>query len=374
METKKYLGLMFILLVGSFSLTTAQDVVNKKAKPYDTWVITSGSARTLKGTLYEVQDSSLSITNPYSNNFESFSYKDIDRVKVRRKKNVLKGAIIGGGIGLIIPFVVNPGSGKDSDLTPLVNTLMSVPFSLIGAGIGAGIGSLKITIPISGNRDHFKAYKNKLNYFAVNKNAAPVTSDFPELQNIQTKNISSAKRSNSLGSYEHESYFGIVSGPSFPMGDLNREVMINNRNIKAKSGYSSNVINIGYRLKGRLGISFAFFQNQYDAKSANPDEWWSVGGILAGPMYSYQLGRKFIFDLKPRIGYSSTGLNTDINTQFQGSGLALNPCLGFRYNFHRRWCAITEAGYFYSGQKIKNIGSKNIQSFNLGFGIGYRYK
>jgi len=371
---KMILNLMILLLVVSYSSVTAQEIVPKRAKPYDTWIISKGGAQTLKGTLYDVQDSSIRIAYPYSNNFESFSYKNIDRVKVRRKNSVLKGALIGGGIGVIMPFLANPGSGKDYDFTPMINALISIPVGLIGAGIGAGIGSLKITIPISGNRNNFEGYKSKLNYFAVNKNVGPVTGNLPTVQNDQTATTSSAKRSNSTVSYEHESYIGIVNGPSFPIGDLNRDVMVNNRNLKAKIGYSSNIINVGYRLKGKLGISFAFFQNQYDAQSGDPDEWWSINGILAGPMYSYPLSRRFIFDLKPRIGYADLGLNTDVDTQFNGSGLALNPCVGFRYNFHRRWCAITEAGYFYSGQKIENTGSKTIQSFNLGFGIGYRYK
>jgi hypothetical protein len=371
---KKKLSLIFLLLAGSFSVTTAQDIVLKKPKPYDSWIISNGVAKTLKGTLYDVQDSSIRITDPYQSSFKSFSYKDIDRVKVRRKNSVLKGSLIGGGIGLIIPFVFNPGTGKDNDLTPMINTLLSIQMGLLGAGIGAGLGSLKITIPISGNRNYFKAYKNKLNYFAVNNGTGPISDNFAVVQNNQTVTISSAKRSNSPGSYEHESYIGIVNGPSFPMGDLNRDVMVNNRNLKAKSGYSGNLINVGYRLKGKLGISLAFFQNQYDAQSGNPDEWWSLNGILAGPMYSYLLGRRFIFDLKPRLGYAGLALNTAVNTQFHGSGFALNPCLGFRYNFHRRWCAITEAGYIYSGQKFKEMDTKNFQSFNLGIGIGYRYK
>lgn len=370
MKTK--LNLLFILLLGVFCATKAQDLPQKKVKPYDTWIKNTDNNTIVKGILFDVQDSSIRITHQYKSGFVNYHFRDIDQVKIRRKNSVLKGALIGGGIGLIIPFVANPGSGSDSDFTPLLNAALSVPFTIFGAALGAGIGSLKITIPISGNRDSFEAYKSKLNYFAANKNDATAIRNLPELQNDLPIN-KSRKIKTTIG-YEHESYIGIVNGPSFLVGDLNRDVMINNRNLRAKTGYSSYIINIGYRLKGKRGISFAYFQNQYDAQSRNPEEWWSINGILIGPMYSYNIGKRFIFDLKPRIGLAGLAVNTDSDTQYSGSGLVLNPALGFRYNFHRRWCFISETGYLFSKQKIIEFDTKSLQSLNLGIGIAYRYK
>lgn len=285
---KKKLNLLLILLFGFFCTTTAQNLPQKKAKPYDIWIKSTGNYSIVKGILHDVQDSSIRITHQYMGGFANFHFREIDQVKIRRKNNVLKGVLIGGGIGFLIPFVANPGTGRDSDLTPLVNTVLSVPFSIFGAAVGAGMGSLKITIPISGNLNNFEAYKSKLKYFAANKNDVSVISDSPELQNSQLS-TKSKKNKNNI-EYEHESYIGIVNGPSFLIGDLNRDVMINNRNLKAKTGYSSS-INVGYRLKGRRGISFALFQNQYDGQSGNTEEWWSLNGILLGPMYSYNIGK-----------------------------------------------------------------------------------
>lgn len=341
-------------------------------KPYDVWIKSTGNYSIVKGILHDVQDSSISITHQYMSGFKNYHFQEIDQVKIRRKNNVLKGVLIGGGIGFLIPFVANPGTGRDSDLTPLLNAVLSVPFSIFGAAVGAGLGSIKITIPISGNLNNFEAYKSKLEYFATNKNDVTAISNSSELQISQSASKSNKFRK-AIG-YEHESYIGIVNGPSFLIGDLNRNIMLNNRNLKAKTGYSSNIINVGYRLKGKRGISFAFFQNQYEAQSGNPEEWWMLNGILLGPMYSYNIGKKFIFDLKPRIGWAGLAVNTNVDTQHDGSGLVLNPALGFRYNFHRRWCVISETGYFFSKQKVIEIDTKNFQSFNLGIGIAYRYK
>jgi len=369
---KKKRNLTVFLLLGIFCTTAAQNLPQKKVKPYDTWIKSTDNYSIVKGILHDVQDSSIRISHQYKDDFATYHFRDIDQVKIRRKNNVMKGVLIGGGIGLITPFIANPGSGRDSDLTPLINAVLSVPFTIFGAAVGAGLGSLKITIPISGNRNNFEAYKSKLNYFAVNKNADLAVNNSPELQNIQGT-VKSKKIKTAIG-YEHESYIGIVNGPSFPIGDLNHDVMINNRNLKAKTGFSSKVINIGYRLKGKRGISFAYFQNQYNAQSGDPEEWWSLNGILIGPMYSYNIGKKFIFDIKPRIGLAGLAVNTDIDIQHDGSGLVFNPALGFRYNFHRRWCIISETGYFFSKQKIIEFDTKNFQSLNLGIGIAYRYK
>lgn len=375
MEIKKNLILLFALVL-IFSVVQAQELPVKNAKPYDTWIIKSDGNRTVRGILYDVQDSSIRINNPFMNSFASFHFQDINQIKIRRKNNVLKGALIGGGIGVIIPFIANPGSGKDYDFTPMINALISVPMGLMGAGIGAGIGSLKITIPIGGNRENFNAFRPKLNNFSLNKSNYPISKISSVTQPIynQSTTISVTKPLKSSVIYEHENFIGLVSGPSFIIGDWDQNTTVNNKNYRAKTGYSSNLINIGYRLKGKHGLTFTLFQNQYDAKSGNPNEWWSLVGFTFGPMYSHPLSDKIFFDFRPRIGLASASINTDENTQFQGGGLVVNPSISFRYNFARRWCTFTEPGYLYSSPKIEDIGTRHIQSFNLGIGIAYRFK
>jgi hypothetical protein len=376
MEMKKNLFLMVTLLSICSIAVRAQNLPVKKSKPYDAWVFGTGNTRsTVKGILYDVQDSSLRINNPYLDNLTPFHFQDINQIKIRRKKSVLKGALIGGGIGLLLPFIVNPGSGASSDLTPLVNTYLGFTLGLFGSAIGAGIGSIRITIPIGGNLNNFNTYKSKLNHFALIKNN-DLTNKTVSDSHLNPKNtaISATKPLKKPESYEHVSFIGLVNGPSFIIGNWDQKTLINNRSYGAKTGYGSNLINIGYRLKDKLGISFAFFQNQYNAQSGDEKEFWVLIGFVAGPMYSYQLGKRFVFDLKPRIGYVGSALNTDENTQYQGKGLVLNPCISFRYNFARRWYAITESGYIFSHQKFNEISNNNIQSYNLGFGLGYRFK
>ena len=370
MKMKKNLSLLLILIMGSFSVVFCQTQPVKKQKPYDAWVKTP--SLTYKGTLYDVQDSSIRITNSLNYNFSSFRVQDIDAIQIRKKNSITRGVIIGGIIGILPSIVLAASLDKNDDgLYLLLVPMVGVAGAGIGAVVGAGVGSIRITIPIERKKENFDAYKGKLNYFALkDPSSAPTSTEVT----AQSKTWNYEIPATPMPVYEHESFIGLGNGPSFLMGDLANDFLINGRNYRAKTGYSGNWINIGYRLKKNMGITFAGFENQYEVQSGDPDEWWSINGVLIGPMYTYPVSRRFLFDLKPRIGYTNGALNTDTNAQVQGNGLVINPCASIRYNFARRWCAFSEAGYMYSNQKLDEIGKVNFSSFNLGLGIAYRYK
>ncbi len=370
MKMKKNLGLLLILIMGSFDVVFCQTQSDKKPKPYDAWVKTPSF--TYKGTLYDVQDSSIRITNSLNYNFSSFRFQDIDAIQIRKKNSVVRGVIVGGIIGLLPSIVLAASLDKNDDgLYLLLVPMVGMAGAGVGAVVGAGLGSIRITIPIERKKENFDAYKGKLNYFALkDPSSAPTSAEVTAQSKTWNYEISPTP----MPVYEHESFIGLGNGPSFLMGDLANDFLINGRNYRAKTGYSGNWLNIGYRLKKNMGITFVGFENQYETQSGDPEEWWSINGFLIGPMYTYPVSRRFLFDLKPRIGYANGSLNTDINAQVQGNGLVINPCISIRYNFARRWCAFSEAGYMYSSQKLDEIGKVNFSLFNLGLGIAYRYK
>ena len=207
--------------------------------------------------------------------------------------------------------------------------------------------------------ENFRRYNNKLNYFALKKRSL-LSEEVPTF---------------SEKLYEFESYIGWTIGPSIPFGGITKNPTANNKDYSAKTGYSSN-FTVAYRLKGNTGLSFAMANNQYSTFNDDPDEWWSFVGIFAGPMFTFPVQNKFVFDIKPRIGLAGSSLNIDETTQYLEikNSLALNPVVSFRYNFARRWCVLSEAGYIYSAQNLENIGKIQFHSFNTNFGIAYRYK
>lgn len=372
----KFVLLLFIL-TGSSGLVQSQNQTIKTPKPYDSWVKTPSNLH--RGTLYQIQDSTLRISDRNINKILTFNFQDINQVQLRRKNSVLTGALIGGAIG-ILPAAILISATKDEMMYGLfvpVIAVVGLGGAAIGTGIGAGIGSIRITIPIDRKRENFDRYRSKLDYFATHPSSfTPPDEELmrvPEKQDPaplpETKPIQAIQQK-----YEHESYIGILLGPSFLTGNLAGKFLINGRNYQAVTGYSNNWINIGYRLKGNIGISFVGFVNQYNTQSNDPNEWWSINGFLAGPMWTYSLSKKILFDLKPRIGYAGSSLLQIENIQLQGNGLVLNPSTSIRYNFARRWCIFIETGYLYSPQKLDQIGTVNFSAFNLGFGLAYRNK
>ncbi|MBV5314423.1 MAG: hypothetical protein JZU47_14070 [Prolixibacteraceae bacterium] len=368
--------LLLILLNCSSGLVHSQNQPVKKPKPYDSWVKTPDHL--YRGILYQVQDSSIRISDPNINKLILFNFQDINQVQLRRKNSVLTGAIVGGTIG-ILPSIALLSIFRENIVglyLPVV-AVVGLSGAAIGTGIGAGIGSIRITIPIERKRENFDRYRSKLDYFATQPSSFTPPSEelmrVPEKQGQTTIQKAKPIQTNQP-EYEHESYIGILLGPSFLTGDLAGKFLINGRNYQAVTGYSNHWINIGYRLKGNMGISFAGFGNQYNAQSNDPNEWWTINGFLAGPMWTYSLSKKIVFDLKPRVGYASSALNQSDNIQLQGNGWVLNPSASIRYNFARRWCIFTETGFIHSPQKLDQIGKVNFSSYNLGFGLAYRTK
>jgi hypothetical protein len=375
MRTK--FALLLLVLIGLPGLAHSQAQPVKKQKPFDSWVKTTDNL--YRGTLYQIQDSTILISDQNIDKVLTFNFQDINKVQLRRKNSTMVGAIIGGTIG-ILPALAIFSVSREEQIGGLIAPIIAVVGlggAAIGTGIGAGIGSIRITIPIDRKRENFDHYRSKLDYFAIHPSTyippAAQVIRVPEKQDAFPQQEKKPIQSNPQ-EYEHESYIGILLGPSFLTGDLANRVLINGRNYQATTGYSNHWINIGYRLKGNMGISFAGFGGQYNARSNDPNEWWSINGFLAGPMWTYSLSKRFLFDLKPRIGYAGSALNQSDNNQPQGNGWVLNPSASLRYNFARRWCIFTETGFMYSPQKIDQIGTVNFSSYNLGFGLGYRYR
>ena len=174
---------------------------------------------------------------------------------------------------------------------------------------------------------------------------------------------------------ENNCFIGIVMGPSIPLGDFADNSPANENADYAKTGYSDSFINFGYKIYKNFGVCASFSYNQYDVDKSGTDTWWMLVGIAAGPMFSFPVKNKFYFDLKPKLGYMLTNLVIDgyANEVNMGSGGGIDLRASFRYNFARRWCILTEAGYIYTNQKFPDGRKKKMQAITPQIGIAYRF-
>jgi len=184
MKKKMFAFLMIALAVGGLS---AQDTT-KKTKIYRTWISTNSEPFKVKGSLYKVNDSSVFVSNSlrlldYPANRDQLvelHLENINTIKIRRMNNIGKGALIGAISGFVVGGLIGYASGDDPPCTPppgawfcwtttaeekAVN--LGVPLSIVGAGLGALIGSAKIVIPINGNAYNFNKNKNELRKYSI---------------------------------------------------------------------------------------------------------------------------------------------------------------------------------------------------------------
>lgn len=336
--------------------SSAQENTIKKPKFYETWISLDNKQNTFRGILYEINDSSILVSNSkfikdYSTgNFtvSNLYYNNIDLVKIRRIKTVKTGALTGAAAGLAGAIALSVYAAGEEELS-ILTFFLGFQFIPTGALIGALVGSHKIRFPLNRSIENFNKNKSRLQKYSF----------VHEYSTITIIN-------------EHKGFIGPSIGPSFPLGDFANKSMENENAGFAETGFASNIINLGYNFTQNFGISVSNFYSEYNIGKSSTKMLWKQGGIIAGPLFSIPVNDNLFIDMKPGIGYASSYIVGN-NEQVTGNGMGVNFSTSLRYNFSDRWCILSETGYFSSNQKFED-GNKKMQVISLGFGITYRFK
>jgi hypothetical protein len=194
MKTLAIITTLLILLAGSLNAQTD----SCDSHEYQIWVTTYDSVRRSTGVLFETRDSSVSILNartdylgnPAKPEISKINAGLIDVVKIRRKGSTGNGVIIGALTGLAVGCVIdliyysswkNEEPKKSHNLADAITNsversdgyfwavAVSVGLACMGtgAGIGAAVGSVKITIPINGSQEKFRQNKTLLESHSI---------------------------------------------------------------------------------------------------------------------------------------------------------------------------------------------------------------
>jgi hypothetical protein len=183
----KKLWVTMVVLCIFYSLSAQTDSSNirsgtyeKKLKIYKTWISLNNTSNILTGVLYEINDSSISVSNSilredYSTGkFElsKINFNNIDLVKIRMKNNPVRVALAGAAIGLAAGGLIGLISGDDPSGLLSFSAgekamLYGLAFGVGGAGIGALEGLVKINIPIKGRMENFKRNKSRMKKYSI---------------------------------------------------------------------------------------------------------------------------------------------------------------------------------------------------------------
>jgi hypothetical protein len=167
----------------------------KRFKIYKTWITLYSVSRDygtgtlrlkdytpneLEGVLYEINDSSISVSNSllredYSTGkfkISKINFNNIDVVKTRMKNNVVRVALFGALTGFVAGGLAGLISGDDppgflSFTAGEKALLYGLGFGVGGAGIGALEGLVKIKIPINGSLENFNRNKIRLKRYTI---------------------------------------------------------------------------------------------------------------------------------------------------------------------------------------------------------------
>jgi hypothetical protein len=161
------------VLISNATQSQPDSTMNKRT--YHAWVKIYNKNRLTEGMLYDIKDSSISVSISYPvmfrNRNESITtipVNSIEDIKLRRNGSIGKGILIGGLTGILFGALISYSyAQKDSKGTGVY--VYPIMVTGCGVGLGAMFGSIKIKIPIHGNQDNFNYKKQELNRYAKHR-------------------------------------------------------------------------------------------------------------------------------------------------------------------------------------------------------------
>jgi hypothetical protein len=185
MKTSKLIT-AFLIGITAWQFTNAQNSSLFKSK-YQCWMYGDSvyGSSGLMGVIYSVADTGIHFAVSASGNtfreddrqLQFIPVTKIDYIDVRKKSSVEKGALIGLGVGgtfsfAILAVAVESSSNWNWSQHPIHHNGMEpavfiVGSSMVGAAIGALIGSQKLQFEINRKQRNYKRQKQEIRGYAI---------------------------------------------------------------------------------------------------------------------------------------------------------------------------------------------------------------
>lgn len=172
------------MLIMLLTVPAAAQVDDQKITLYRTWVSLNREPYKINAILYQSKDSSILLSSALEredyalNNFEiaEIYIPDIEMIRIRKSNSILRGALIGSIAGFLAGGIIGLVSGDDPKeeywfpMTAEEKALAgALAFGFAGANIGAGLGFIKLSIPIHGNQSAYQSNRIRLIERSVRK-------------------------------------------------------------------------------------------------------------------------------------------------------------------------------------------------------------
>ena len=166
--------------------------------------------------------------------------------------------------------------------------------------------------------------------------------------------------------YIRKGFIGLEIGANIPVGKF-----ADKNDGAAKTGLQINLINFGYLFTDNIGITATWFGASNPIQGSGTDYYWSQGGLLVGPLFSFPISEKIEWDIKPMVGLSTASItNLDLET---ASSFTFNLGSGLRFNVSKL-IALT-FGVDYSVSKFHwDIGDQTMGTIAIKGGFAFRLK
>lgn len=350
---KRYSWILPVALLFFCSLN-AQELKKNNPRLYEVWISLNSDQERLNGLLYEIGDSSIIITDIFSSeNILSgvhqttvADYRNVNRIKIHRVKNVQRGMLLGGATGPItgIAFalssleeVIDFSGLEEAIATSFILGISGAMMTGIGLGVGALIGIQKDRMAIRGSYQNFNTFKNTLAQYSYVKE--PWT-----------------KRKY----FEHKAFAGFRIGPSILTGDYH------------ETGFGGGIFG-GYRFTKNLGISLSWFENDFDITETDQSDYWAIGGITVNPLISFHLADNIIVDLKPGIGFTGKTLYVGEEEKKNGNSFCYDLNAAMTWTFSKRWGFCLDADYLSTDQKFGDNSTTAFRTYSINAGFIYKF-
>jgi hypothetical protein len=171
----KITSIVTFLLLCSLYTAEAQSS-DKKTDYYRVWISLLNEPFYVQGTLYQLKDSSLFVSDyvmpieyaEYDNPIREVMVSNIDIIELRKKNRVGKITILGAVGGFAIGSIFGLAKGSDANYSAGQKALLGgISLAIPGALVGMLVGSVKIVIPVEGKLFNYKIHKQQLQTYST---------------------------------------------------------------------------------------------------------------------------------------------------------------------------------------------------------------